>query len=255
MNTKRILVFLIPIFIASLIYGYLQMPHQERISATDGLDTPAKKKEPKQRAAVNRNEGYPRLRSDLLERKSQPYSGVHRDLFFAGFATDQYEEENSAAPFEAPSEVIVPPVVVPVAPPPPPPTQLQIAQQELSRYKFLGFFEKREHKTIFLSTDGEVFLLREGESLGKSGYTVLNVTDSTLELRKRGVGDFSIQLTDQENLSAVSSPGQREVEPSRPEDPDEPIQVKEDILPGKSELIPESNEDAPVVEQLQPEEE
>ena len=31
MISKRILVFLIPAFIASLIYGYLQMPHQERV--------------------------------------------------------------------------------------------------------------------------------------------------------------------------------------------------------------------------------
>ncbi|MDO9079155.1 MAG: hypothetical protein Q7U44_00020 [Desulfuromonadales bacterium] len=73
--SKRLLGFLIPAFIASLIYGYLQMPKQERI--TTGEQRPQTKKQ----QATQGIAAFPRLRSDLLDRKSQPYPGVHRNLF------------------------------------------------------------------------------------------------------------------------------------------------------------------------------
>lgn len=266
MNTKRILVFLIPIFIASLIYGYLQMPRQKRVSAVDNLSSPAKKGEPKQRVGANRNEGYPHLRSDLLERKSQLYPGVRRDLFFAGFAPDQYEEEISPAPFEAPPEEIVPPVVVPVTPSLPPPSAEEVANQDLSPYKFVGFFKKGEKQTIFLSSDGEIFLVHKGDYLGRDRkYYVLNITDTTMELRKEGTGDFSIKLTDQESLSAVALQGElkpvrapaftpRAVQPLPPGTAGRQMSEQEITLPDQQELLPVPYEEPKTEDQLQPEE-
>lgn len=259
MRSKRLLAFLIPAFIAALIYGYLQMPQQERVATGDDKATPrpqTKKQQQGQKNAVIGSESYPRLRNDLLERKSQPYPGVRRNLFSAAFANSQSEEEIEVLPEEPPEE-IAPPVVVAVAPPPPPPPSPQeIAQQELARYKFIGFFKKGEKKTIFLSTAGEILLVRKGDYLGRDRkYYVVNISDTILELRKEGAGDFSIKLTDQETLSAIPL---RSGPSMSPVTPDRPAQEQEKFLPEQSELFPhadeERTEDQPTEDQLQPEE-
>lgn len=251
MISKRILGFLIPAFIVSLIYGYLQMPQQERVTTGEDKDihSSTKKQQQGQTTAVNGSVGYPRLRSDLLERKSQAYPGVRRDLFSAAFAVSEREEKVEVLPEEA-LEVIAPPVVVAIAPPPPSPQE--IAQQELARYKFVGFFRKGEKKTIFLSTAGEILLVRKGEYLGRDRkYFVVDISDTNLELRKDGAGDFSIKLTDQEALSAIplptASPGTsgRSVQG----------QEQERNLPDQPESLPATPGELPTEDQLQPEEE
>lgn len=232
MISKRLLGFLIPAFIASLIYGYLQMPKQERIASGEQVMQDKKQQVPRD------HEGYPRLRSDLLDRKSHPYPGVHRNLFGSSQRVEEIEVYT-----EEPPPVIIPPVVV--APPPPPSSQ-EIARQELSRYKFVGFFKKGEKKTIFLATDGEVLLVRKGEYLGRDRkYFVVNITDTDMELRKEGAGDFSIKLTDQESLSAI---------PLRPPSPSGPtVQEQETYRPDQPEflVIPDETQTG---EQFQPEE-
>lgn len=248
MISKRILGFLIPAFIASLIYGYLQMPQQERVT-TEGKDIQRPKATQGQKIAGS--EGYPRLRSDLLVRKSQPYPGVRRNLFSASFAISQREEETEVM-IEAPPEVIAPPITVAPPPPPPPPSPQEIALQELGRYKFVGFFKKGEKRTIFLSTDDEVFLVRQGDYLGRDRkYYVVNITDTTLELRKNGVGNFSIKLTDQESLSAVFSAGQST---TLEQGPSSLRPAQEIDPPDQPEFMTVPDEELPNTDQLQPEE-
>lgn len=252
MTPKRLLGFLIPAFIASLIYGYLQMPRQERVTTgkDEIIQRPAAKKEQIHKTG-GATKGYPLLRSDLLERKLQPYPGVRRNLFFSAFTFGQEEEVIAGLPEEPPA-VVVPPVVIPVAPPPPPPPSPQeVTRQELSQYKFIGFFKKGEKQTIFLSSDGEVFLVRKGDYLGRDrNYYVLNITDTTLELRKDGGGDFSIKLTDQESLSAVSLQGQNKLELAPPS----LRAVQEMDLPYHPEFQTVPDQEPQPGEQIQPEE-
>ena len=253
MISKRLLGFLLPAFIASLIYGYLQMPQQERVATGDDKAMPrpqAKKKQPGQKSAAVGREAYPHLRSDLLEHKSRPYPGVRRDLFSAAFVSGQGEE--IAILPEALPEVIAPPVVVAVAPPPPPSPQT-IAQQELALYKFVGFFKKGEKRTIFLSSNAEVFLVRQGDYLGRDRkFYVVNITDTSMVLRKEGAGDFSIKLTDQESLSAVPL---RESPAVSPGTSGRAPREQESYLPDQPESLPGSDEELPTEEdQLQPEE-
>lgn len=202
MRSKRILGFLTLAFIVSLVYSYLQMPQQERV--TTGEQRSRLKQPQGQKVAVAGKDSYPRLRSDLLDRKPRPYPGVRRNLFSAAVTNGPDNEEPEVLPQDLP-EVLAPPVVDVTPPPPPPPSPQEIARQELARYKFVGFFKKGEKKTIFLATDGgEILLVRKGEHLGRDRkYYVVNITDTTLALRKEGAGDFSIKLTDQESLSAI----------------------------------------------------
>lgn len=233
--SKRLLGFLIPAFIASLIYGYLQMPKQERITSAE------QRSQTKKQQATRDDGGYPRLRSDLLDRKSQPYPGVHRNLFGSSQRVEEIEVY-----IEEPQTVIIPPVVVAPPPPPPPPSPQEIARQELSRYKFVGFFKKGEKQTIFLATNEDVLLVRKGEYLGRDRkYFVVNITDTDMELRKEGAGDFSIKLTDQESLSAIPL---RQPSPSGPT-----VQEQETYRPDQPEflVIPDETQTG---EQFQPEE-
>lgn len=237
MMSKRLLGFLIPAFIVSLIYGYLQMPKQERI--TSGEQRPQSKKPQMTRD----NDGYPRLRSDLIDRKSQPYPGVRRNLF----GNSQRVVEEIEVYIEEAPPVVIPPVVVTPPPPPPPPSPQEIARQDLARYKFVGFFKKGEKKTIFLATDGEVLLVRKGEYIGRDRkYYVVNITDTEMELRKEGAGDFSIKLTDQESLSAV---------PLRPPPPSGPTgQPQEAYRLDQPEFLVIPDEETQTGEQFQSEE-
>jgi hypothetical protein len=254
MMSKRLLGFLIPAFIASLIYAYLQMPRQERVSTGDDKITQrpqTKKQQQGQKSAVLGGEGgYPRLRSDLLERKSQPYPGVHRNLFSAAF-TSGPGEDVEVLPEEI-LEVIAPPVVIAVPPPQPPPTPQEIVRQELALYKFVGFFKKGEKTTIFLTTNGEVFLVRKGDYLGRDRkYYVVNITDTNMELRKDGAGDFLIKLTDQEFLAAVplsTSPAGASFTPGTI------TQEQESYLSNQPESLTRPDEELPTEDQLQPEE-
>lgn len=253
MISKRLLGFLIPAFIAALIYGYLQMPQQERIPTENkiAMQRPQSKKQQQgQKTADPAGEGYPRLRSDLLERKSQPYPGVRRNLFSAAFMTGPGEDVVEVLPEETP-EVIAPPVVVAVPPPPPPPSPQEIVRQELALYKFVGFFKKGEKTTIFLTTNGEVFLVRKGDYLGRDRkYYVVNITDTNMDLRKDGAGDFSIKLTDQEFLSAVPLYTSPAVSPLIP---GTITQEQETFLPNQPESL-SPDEELPTEDQLQPEE-
>jgi hypothetical protein len=253
--SKRFLVFLIPAFIASLIYGYLQMPQQERVTTRDGkaIQRPqVKKQQQGQKSATIGSDSYPRLRTDLLERKSQPYPGVHRDLFSSAFDVSPSEERIEILAEES-SEIFVPPVVVvPPPPPPPPSTPQEVAQQELAHYKFVGFLKKGEKKTIFISTGDEVLLVRKGDYLGRDRkYYVVNITDTTLELHKEGAGNFSIKLTDQESLSPVFLQGQNSL--GNGSSSLRPIQEMMN-LPVQSEFMTVPDEESPNQYQLQPEE-
>ena len=254
MISKRILIFLIPAFIASLIYAYLQMPQQERVTTGDDktVQRPQTKKQlPGQKTAVRGSEGFPRLRSDLLERTSQPYPGVHRNLFSAAFVPVQDEKEVEVVS-EEPPEVIAPPVVEIVPPPPPPPSPQEIARQELARYKFVGFFKKGENKTIFLSTAGEVLLVRKGDYLGGDRkYYVVNITDTTLELRKDGAGDFSIKLSEEEALTAAPI---RSAPSMVPGTTGRAPQEQDVNLPIQPESLPIPVEELPTEDQIHPEE-
>lgn len=248
MKSKRILFFLIPAFIAALIYSYLQMPNQERIPPGEKISTtprsPVTIKQQGKKLSSTQNAIFPRLRTDLLEYTPQPYPGVRRDLFFTVNVQNEVEEEIEII-FEEPPEVVPPPIIVPVATPPSP---QEIARQEVARYKFLGFFKKGEKKTIFLSTDGEVLLVRQGEYLGRERkYYVVNITDTTLELRTAGAGDFLVKLNEEESLSAI---------PLRaPQPPPSRQSLQEGYLPDQPVIIPVPVEELSIEDQPQFEEE
>jgi hypothetical protein len=119
----------------------------------------------------------------LLARRQEKFPGVSRDIF---------RMENPAPkPKPQPAPVIA-------APPPPPPVPVKTPEQiaaenaraDLSKFRFLGYLTSKDN-TLFLSKDGETFIVKSGDRLlasyqvkeaGKD-YVVLLDTATRVEVR------------------------------------------------------------------------
>ncbi len=93
----------------------------------------------------------------LLVKHSEKFPGVSRDIF------------RMANP--APKPKPKPAPLLPVAPPPPPvpvktPEEIaaDAARADLSRFRFLGYLTDKD-STLFLSKDGQLYLVRSGEKV------------------------------------------------------------------------------------------
>lgn len=220
MNQKRALGVLLILLLLSLLYGYWQMPRQERVGpevkSKAKLSAPGSKAS-KTPAPTTPSDAFPRLRSDLLDRPVSPYSGVRRDLFYSA---------PPAPLFVAPPVVALPPTPkVELPPPPPEPTAEEVVARELARFKFLGFVKKEEQKTIFLGFEGDLFLVRQGDRFGRNReFLVTALTATELKIRQEEVGEIVIPLIDQAPLSPSSigsmpSPSVRSPESFSPPNP------------------------------------
>lgn len=113
------------------------------------------------RSAVRQGVASPETGTDplamIIARRTEKYPGVRRDIF---------RMENPA-----PKPKPAPAPVVPVLPPVPERTPEEIAadaaRADLAKYRFLGYLTDRDN-TLFLSKDGELFIVKTGERLGKS---------------------------------------------------------------------------------------
>jgi hypothetical protein len=90
--------------------------------------------------------------------------------------------------------------VVPV----PPPVPINVVQQELSQFTFLGFLEKSGEKLVFLSSSGTLFLASRGENFGvKKEFQVVDIGDNLLKVRRAGRNDLiEIPLIEKQKLTA-----------------------------------------------------
>ena len=98
----------------------------------------------------------------FLERREEKFPGVLRDIF---------RMENPAPkvkPVPKPAFVTAP---TPTIPPVPVKTPEQIAEEaaraDLFRFRFLGYLTDKDN-TLFLSKDGELFMVKSGDTLLKS---------------------------------------------------------------------------------------
>lgn len=157
MNRKRLLLAaLVGLLLLSLAYAFWAMPRQEKAPPRAETPRPAAKK-----AAAGKKAPPPadRLHLGLLAQEPQEFPGAKRDIFrFHGGWAPPVEELEAAMP--APIDVEPPP-------PPPPPTPEELLRAAVTRITFLGFLEKGGVRTVFLSSGGELFLVKAGEAFGR----------------------------------------------------------------------------------------
>lgn len=200
MNRKRLLLAaLAGLLVLSLAYAFWATPRQEKAPPRAETPRPATKKPT---AGTKEPPPADRLHLGLLAQLPQPFPGAGRDIFrFRGSGTPVVEaSEEAALPIEAP----------PPPPPPPPPTPEQVLREKVAGFTFLGFLDKGGVKTVFLSSAGDLFLVKAGERFGKGQELVAQEINAT-ELVVRAVEGSEtvrVKLVENEALKpALLTPG------------------------------------------------
>ncbi|PLX82235.1 MAG: hypothetical protein C0614_06170 [Desulfuromonas sp.] len=205
MNRKRLtLAVLLGILAVCLVYAYLATPRQQKAPprAAVAVRTKSNVERPQTRSPQ-------RVRLDLLQTQETPFPGADRDIF--RFREQPVRVVRTVVKATEPEPEPVPVVVE--QPQPVMPSPIEVVQKELSRFTFLGFMAKQGERTVFLSSAGELFVVKTGERFGKEmEFLVTGIEAQLLTVRREGsTQDLRIPLIENENLKpAVSAPARRE---------------------------------------------
>lgn len=178
MNRRKLaLAILLVILVVAVVFGYLRMPPQHTVARLKYIS--GMKADASRTAAKAQDEN--KLRLDLLDKDQPRFSGFRRNIFRPIFTV---EIKSPLNPLHAGKQVLpVPPP--PSTPPPPPyvePSPAQKAMEDVGRFVFLGFLQKENRKTIFLSRDNEIILVRKGDKVAGK-YEVAGITDEALTIK------------------------------------------------------------------------
>jgi len=199
MNRKKaLLAILLLLFVVAAVSSYFRMPRQKTVSSltyTPGKPAVPRKSAPNLQAVAS---GDNRLRLDLLDQEPARFAGYKRNLFRPVF-----HEEQKIIPLPPPPPPAKPivPVAKPLPQPPPQLTEPTPVQRDMANFTFLGFLKKGNSKTIFLSSNKEIFLAHKGDRLmGK--YEVTSITDEAMVITSLTGGEMVIPLVENKPLSA-----------------------------------------------------
>jgi hypothetical protein len=122
-----------------------------------------------------------RVHLELLENGKKYSKGFKKDIFQPIFQAE-IKMPNNGLPIQTAKQSL---------PLPPPPKQMATVSQpipeppqyvrDMGKFTFLGFLKKDNHKTIFLSSDKEIFLVHKGDKIS-GRYQVANITDEALTI-------------------------------------------------------------------------
>ena len=199
MNRKRaILGALLGVLAVCLIYAYLATPRLEKAPprAAEKRQQPVNQKSSEE---GGQTEPSGRIDFAYLSSNPQEFAGVKRDVFRFG----QRRPVKTAPTAPVVKKEVRKPLVMPVVVP------AEVMQKSLSQFTFLGFLEKGGAKTVFLSSSGNLFLVKQGEHFGVSReFLVVQIDDKLLKVRHADrEGLIEIQLIEKQKLNAaVSAP-------------------------------------------------
>lgn len=212
MNRKKLALFiLLIVFALAVVWSYMSVPRQKTVSklkyapgqplppakpVTGSPVTAAGKAAPVSVAAVDERI----LRIDLLDQEQQGFKGYRRNIFKPIFLDDVKEMMRRAA---APKPLPLPPVTPPKVEPPPVVVPVDTHQAALARFVFLGYLKKDSRKTIFLSKDKDIILVRKGDRFAGK-YEATSLTDQALTIIAIDSGEeIVIPLLENQPLAAT----------------------------------------------------
>jgi len=186
---KLLLTILAGLLVLALVYAFWATPRQTRVTEA-GPRRPAAPG-PEAVAKVSAPEDGNRVHLELLARENDASPDFKRNLFH----------------FWQP-----PP---PLPPPPPPPPAIpegaspavEEVKVELARFTFLGFLLKDGVRTIFLSSNEEIFVVKEGDRFGKNRrFLVTELTPEVLTIRQNDDPRLiTVPLVEQAPLAEASN--------------------------------------------------
>lgn len=201
MNRQRIiLAVLLGLFACSSVISYLRMPRQksvDKLKYVTGMRVPVVK--PVQKIIVDEN----RVHLELLERNRSMAVSTGRNLFRNMFGQEAKKALRPLPlpPPPPPRRVVEEPTEV-IAPPPPVVAEPTPLQRDMARFTFLGFMKKDNRKTIFLSNDKDIFVVKKGDKIAGK-YEVTSLTEEALTISSiQDGGEVIIPLMENKPLNA-----------------------------------------------------
>jgi len=186
MNRQKAFLFiLIVLFVAAVVYAFIRTPQQKAVESLKFA--PGAPAETVKRDTAKTDDT--KLNLQLLDRPLPRFAGFKRNIFWL-------------PSFEARKKLSLPPPPPPQPLPSLPPLQATPppVRQEMAKFTFLGFLKKDNRKTIFLSKDNEIFLVKKGDKIANS-YEVMNITDDVLTINSvSGRGQIVIPLVENRPL-------------------------------------------------------
>jgi hypothetical protein len=204
MNRKKlVLCLLVLALIGSVAYSILRAPKQQQTAALKYRPGAAALAPRKGAAPARSGSDQARLNVELLDRDLPRFSGYRRNIF-----SPIFRDEVKLPPFKPlppPPQPVLPlpppPQVAQAPPPPAAPTEDQVAASDLGKITFLGFLNKNGDKTVFLSSNDEIFLAKKGSNLGTK-YQVTDLTDEAITIKSVATGrELVIPLVENKALS------------------------------------------------------
>lgn len=131
---------------------------------------------------------------------------ARREVKFPGVSRDLFRMENPAPP--RPKQVAVVTAVTPTGPPPPTPQQIaaEAARADLSKFHFLGYLTEKD-SSLFLSKDGEVYIVRSGDTVLKN-YRVKQAGKDHVILLDSATGvEVRVELSGSSDAGPPLKPG------------------------------------------------
>lgn len=193
MNRQRLLLLVTAgLFALALGYGYWKMPRQKRVASlryTQGVVADKLRTRP---VAVADDKT---VHLGLLEQQTAQFKGFRRNIFRPIF----HEELKLPPPVAA---LPVPPPVMPPPKPPPSLPELTPLQRDMAQFTYLGFLKKDGVKTIFISRNKDIFLVKKGDKIAGK-YAVDAVTEEALTIKTlESGGNIIIPLIENKPLTA-----------------------------------------------------
>ena len=184
MNRQRLILFvLVILFGVTALWSYSAIPRLKTVSMPTNKPSPAPRK-----PAVAAREKTGRVADDgtklhveLLDVETETFKGYRRNIFRPIFIDELKMKKQKAV------ALIPPPKIVPALPP----VQPAIVQPEappLARFTFLGFLKKGAVRTIFLSKDQDILLVKKGDKIA-GRYQATEISDQALTLTVTDTGD------------------------------------------------------------------
>jgi len=212
MNRQKLTLFiLLIVLVLAVVWSFMSVPRQKTVktlkyapgqkqsavttaAATPALTAAAQTPAP---AAVGDERT---LRLDLLEREQSGFKGYRRNIFKPIFMDDLRLMKQKALAFKPPP---LPPVAVLPPKVEPPIAQPETLKSTLARFVFLGYLKKDNRKTIFLSKDKDIILVRKGDKFA-GRYEAKSVTDQALTIVATDSGEeIIIPLLENQPLVAA----------------------------------------------------
>jgi hypothetical protein len=192
---KKALTALIAVLI--LLNGYYYLTREEPKTAPLAYPRGAVASSPVRHDLQTRSGGADPL-SLFIERQGRSYPGVSRDIFRM--------ERPAARPVTRPVPT-VPAAPLPPSPPERSPEEIaaDLARADLAKFRYLGYLTEKDN-TLFLSKDGELFIVKVGETVlntykvkdANKDAVVLLDTATSVERRVELAGDGTQQTPPQQ---------------------------------------------------------